>query len=109
MIRIRNLEKIFHSNRGPVLAVRGLDLEVAEGQFVVLLGPSGCGKTTTLRCVAGLERPDQGSIEIAGQVVDSVEEGTYRASVDRRAASYPEKSGQRTRFGGASVSPPGKA
>ena len=77
MIRIRNLEKIFHSNRGPVVAVRGLDLEVGEGQFVVLLGPSGCGKTTTLRCVAGLERPDQGSIEIAGQVVDSVEEGTY--------------------------------
>ena len=77
MIRIRNLEKVFHTNRGPVTAVRGVDLEVGEGQFVVLLGPSGCGKTTTLRCVAGLERPDQGSIEIDGRAVDSVEDGTY--------------------------------
>ena len=54
-----------------VRAVNKIDLEVAENEFVVLLGPSGCGKTTTLRCVAGLERPSGGSIEIAGQVVDS--------------------------------------
>ena len=77
MIRIRNLEKVFPSNRGPVLAVKGIDLDVAEGEFVVLLGPSGCGKTTTLRCVAGLERPDQGRIEISNQVVDSASEGSY--------------------------------
>ncbi|MBI2358642.1 MAG: ABC transporter ATP-binding protein [Deltaproteobacteria bacterium] len=77
MITIRNLEKVFSSNRGPVWAVKGLDLVVEEGQFVVLLGPSGCGKTTTLRCVAGLERPDRGSIEIAGRFVDSTEEGVY--------------------------------
>ena len=57
MISIRKLEKIFDSSRGPVRAVAGIDLEVAQGEFMVLLGPSGCGKTTTLRCVAGLERP----------------------------------------------------
>lgn len=83
MIRIRNLDKVFPSNRGPVWAVKAMDLEVEEGQFVVLLGPSGCGKTTTLRCVAGLERPDQGSIEIAEQVVDSAEKGVY-VSPERR-------------------------
>jgi iron(III) transport system ATP-binding protein len=50
---------------------------VAENEFVVLLGPSGCGKTTTLRCVAGLERPDGGSIEISGQLVDSANGGAF--------------------------------
>ena len=47
-----------------------IDLEVAEGDFCVLLRPSGCGKTTTLRCVAGLERPDRGEIEIGGRLVN---------------------------------------
>lgn len=77
MIRIRNLEKIFDSNRGPVRAVNGINLDVNEGEFMVLLGPSGCGKTTTLRCVAGLERPDGGTIEIDGQIVDSHESGQF--------------------------------
>jgi multiple sugar transport system ATP-binding protein len=49
-----------------IQAVQGLDLEVASGEFVVLLGPSGAGKTTTLRLVAGLERPDAGQVFIAG-------------------------------------------
>jgi len=83
VIRIRNLEKVFRSNRGQVWAVDNIDLDVGEGEFVVLLGPSGCGKTTTLRCVAGLEQPDRGSIEIAGQIVDSVTEGVY-VSPERR-------------------------
>ena len=73
IISIRGLEKTFPSNRGLVQAVQKIDLEVPENEFVVLLGPSGCGKTTTLRCVAGLERPDGGSIEIAGEIVDSAE------------------------------------
>ena len=71
IISIRGLEKTFPSDRGVVRAVNKIDLDVAENEFVVLLGPSGCGKTTTLRCVAGLERPDGGRIEIDGQVVSS--------------------------------------
>ena len=56
-------------NFGVIKAVRGLTLSVAHGEFVVLLGPTGAGKTTTLRLIAGLERPDQGSVVIQGRVV----------------------------------------
>src|SRR5215212_10150836 len=63
MIAIDNLWKTFGGPNG-VQAVRGLTLDVPPGCFYVLLGPSGCGKTTTMRCVAGLERPDAGDIFI---------------------------------------------
>ncbi|MET0941739.1 MAG: ABC transporter ATP-binding protein [Mesorhizobium sp.] len=62
-IALRGLAKDFGSTR----AVDGLDLLVADGEFVVLLGPTGAGKTTTLRLIAGLERPDSGTVHIAGQ------------------------------------------
>ncbi|WUI01323.1 ABC transporter ATP-binding protein [Spirillospora sp. NBC_00431] len=56
---------------GDVTAVDRVSLDIGDGEFVALLGPSGCGKTTTLRCVAGLESPDEGSIRLgAGIVVD---------------------------------------
>jgi iron(III) transport system ATP-binding protein len=71
MISIRQLQKSFEAQQGQVNALKGIDLEVSEGEFCVLLGPSGCGKTTTLRCVAGLERPDGGEIEISGRLVNS--------------------------------------
>ena len=54
---------------GDVVAVDGVDLEIASGEFFTLLGPSGSGKTTTLRLVAGFERPDEGRIELAGRNV----------------------------------------
>jgi iron(III) transport system ATP-binding protein len=64
-VGISGLTKIY--NDVPVL--RSLDLDIADGEFVTLLGPSGCGKTTTLRCIAGLERPDEGRIAIDGRTV----------------------------------------
>ena len=57
---------------GEVVAVDGVDLEIASGEFFTLLGPSGSGKTTTLRLIAGFERPDAGLIELAGRDVTSV-------------------------------------
>jgi multiple sugar transport system ATP-binding protein len=54
---------------GDVEAVKDLSLAIAEGEFLVILGPSGAGKTTTLRLVAGLERPDRGSVSIGGRDV----------------------------------------
>ncbi len=57
---------------GRVEVVKGLDLEIAGGEFLVLLGPSGCGKTTALRMVAGLETADEGTIRIGGRDVTHV-------------------------------------
>ena len=62
-LELRNIRKRF----GDFIAVDGVSLEVSKGQFVCLLGPSGCGKTTTLRCIAGLEDPDDGDILIGGK------------------------------------------
>ncbi|HVO92786.1 MAG TPA: ABC transporter ATP-binding protein [Terriglobales bacterium] len=69
MISIRKLCKEFTVADGKVAALKALDLEVAEGDFFVIVGASGSGKTTLLRCVAGLESPDRGEIRIAGQTV----------------------------------------
>ena len=66
-VSIRNLVKRY----GTVPAVNGINLEIAEGEFIVLLGPSGCGKTTTLRCIAGLEELTDGEIAMGGKVVSS--------------------------------------
>ena len=54
---------------GDVVAVAGIDLEIARGEFFTLLGPSGSGKTTTLRMIAGFEEPDEGTVELAGRDV----------------------------------------
>ena len=67
VIRVSGLQKLY----GDIVAVSDVDLEVEQGEVVGLLGPSGCGKTTTLRCIAGLETPSDGTIELAGRVVDS--------------------------------------
>ena len=66
------LEDVWKVFRGGVEAVRSFDLEIADGEFVVLVGPSGCGKTTVLRMVAGLERISKGSISIGDKVVNDV-------------------------------------
>ncbi|MEV0589067.1 ABC transporter ATP-binding protein [Nonomuraea sp. NPDC050310] len=62
---------------GGDFAVKNLDLTVPDGAFMCLLGPSGCGKTTTLRMIAGLEQPTDGSITVGDRVLDSVEQGLY--------------------------------
>ena len=55
---LRNVAKSF----GSVVALKAINLEIKEGEFITLLGPSGCGKTTTLRLIAGFNEPDQGQI-----------------------------------------------
>src|SRR5262249_59462326 len=82
MIRIRDLA-MSYPGAAAVPAVRGISLDIAEGAFFTLLGPSGCGKTTTLRCVAGLERPDAGEIAIGGETVFSAKAGIFVPPHDR--------------------------
>ncbi len=72
-VRLVGLQKRF----GAVPAVDGVTLHVAEGSVHTLLGPSGCGKTTTLRCIAGLERPDGGEILIGGRVMAAPARGVF--------------------------------
>ncbi|OAN35131.1 ABC transporter ATP-binding protein [Mycolicibacterium iranicum] len=71
MIEIESLERTFIARGKPVKALKGINLTVPDEKFFTLLGPSGCGKTTTLRSVAGLERPDGGTIRIGGKTVFS--------------------------------------
>jgi multiple sugar transport system ATP-binding protein len=68
-VLIKGLTKRF----GKVVAVNKVNLEVPDKKFVVLLGPSGCGKTTILRCIAGLENPEQGEIYIGDRLVNELE------------------------------------
>jgi multiple sugar transport system ATP-binding protein len=59
-----------HKRYGVVPAVRGIDLDIRDGEFTVLVGPSGCGKSTLLRTIAGLEEASEGTIEIGGEIVN---------------------------------------
>ncbi len=78
MFAIQNLRKTFDTaGQTKVRAVDGISLDVQTGKLLTLLGPSGCGKTTTLRCLAGLERPDAGRIVIANQVVFDSDKGIF--------------------------------
>ena len=75
-----------------VTAVDDLSLDVADGEFLVLLGPSGCGKSTALRMVAGLEEPTEGTIRIGGRVVNGTEPRDRDvAMVFQSHALYPHK------------------
>lgn len=77
MVNVENLIKIFQTKEGKVGAVENVSFNVASGEFFTLLGPSGCGKTTTLRCIAGLERPNRGRIQIGQQEVFSSERNVH--------------------------------
>src|SRR5215468_9867506 len=67
-VRLRKVVKRYDE----VEAVRAIDLEIADQEFVVLVGPSGCGKSTTLRMIAGLEEITEGEIWIGGDIVNDV-------------------------------------
>ena len=86
-VSMENLNKVYENG---FHAVKDMDMEVADGEFMVLVGPSGCGKTTTLRMVAGLEDVTSGTLRIGGKVVN---DGTPKerdiAMVFQNYALYP--------------------
>ena len=77
MLKIQTLIKTFRTKEKPVLACDSISLEIPDGKLFTLLGPSGCGKTSTMRCVAGLERPDEGVIQIGSRTVFSSAERIF--------------------------------
>ncbi len=81
-VRLVDVWKIF----GDFQAVKEMNLEIKDGEFMVLLGPSGCGKTTTLRMIAGLEEPSKGQIYIGDKLVADPEKGIFIPPKDRDIA-----------------------
>jgi iron(III) transport system ATP-binding protein len=78
VIEVKGLVKSFADGASArVHAVDSISFTVEEGRFYTLLGPSGCGKTTTLRCIAGLEKPDTGEIRVSGTTVFSSSSGAF--------------------------------
>jgi multiple sugar transport system ATP-binding protein len=91
-ISLKSLTKTF----GKTDVLHGISLDIADGEFVVLVGPSGCGKSTTLRMIAGLEDVSAGTIEIGGRVVNRLEPKDRNiAMVFQNYAIYPHMSVRR--------------
>lgn len=95
MLTIRGLSKEFvrpgwvHASRRSIRALDGIDLDVAAGSFTAILGPSGCGKTTLLRCIAGFEFPDTGTIDVDTSRVNG-SAGRPVAAPDRGIGIVPQ-------------------
>jgi putative ABC transport system ATP-binding protein len=75
LVSIRNLSKAYQRGPERVEVLHGIDLDIAEGDFVALMGPSGSGKTTLLNLIGGLDSPTAGQIEVAGQRIDALGSG----------------------------------
>ncbi|MFC6863953.1 ABC transporter ATP-binding protein [Halomicroarcula sp. GCM10025817] len=98
-IVLSNVRKTFGG--GSIVAAEDINLDISPDEFVVLLGPSGCGKTTTLRCISGLETPDQGTIKIGDKDVTSTKpKDRNLAFVFQSIALFPHMSvRENIRFG----------
>jgi putative ABC transport system ATP-binding protein len=81
------LEKTYDTDGVPVAALRGVDLAVAEGEFVSVMGPSGCGKSTLLHLLGGLDRPSEGEVHLGGRRVDQLSEAAW-ATLRRRQVGF---------------------
>lgn len=87
-VTIRDLQKSY----GAVQVIHGVEVDIEDGQFVVLVGPSGCGKSTLLRMIAGLEEVTGGTIRIGGRVVNNLPPSERDiATVFQNYALYPHK------------------
>lgn len=72
VIQTTNVKKTYNPNTIPVHALKGVDLEIEQGEFTAIVGPSGSGKTTLLNIIGGLDRPSEGKIEIGGQDISKL-------------------------------------
>ncbi len=88
-ISAQGLNLTFQTNDGPVHALKDVDLNIEEGEFVSFIGPSGCGKTTFLRCIAGLETPTAGALSVNGMTADEARRSRAYGYVFQHAGLYP--------------------
>jgi NitT/TauT family transport system ATP-binding protein len=88
-INFSNVERVFRQNGKEFIALKDVNLEVQDREFVAIVGPSGCGKTTCMRMAAGLEHPTSGTVSVAGEVVKNP--GPDRAVVFQAFALFPWK------------------
>ncbi len=99
-LRVQGVRKAFASAAGEVVALDGIDLEVAPGEFVCLLGPSGCGKSTLLNAVAGFSPPTAGELTALGRAVTGrplattvPEVGGEKPATALRSVDFPQPDG----------------
>ncbi|HOF52050.1 MAG TPA: ATP-binding cassette domain-containing protein, partial [Rhodoferax sp.] len=89
-IELKNVIKRYGAGKGSNQVIHGVNAQIADGEFVVIVGPSGCGKSTLLRMVAGLEEISSGEICIGGRVVNRLEPSERDiAMVFQNYALYP--------------------
>jgi putative ABC transport system ATP-binding protein len=72
LVKVSALDKVFRRGEETIHVLGGLDLEIPRGEFLALMGPSGSGKSTLLNLIGGLDRPSEGTIEVAGERVDQL-------------------------------------
>ena len=74
LVRLENVEKVFKTKAGPFTALRGVDLQIQEGEFVAIVGPSGSGKSTLINMITGIDRPTSGEVHVAGERLTGMSE-----------------------------------
>lgn len=89
VISADKLDLTFQTNDGPVHALKGVSLDIQQGDFVSFIGPSGCGKTTFLRCMADLEQPTGGTITVNGTTPELARKARAYGYVFQAAGLYP--------------------
>lgn len=89
IISAQSLDLTFDTNDGPIHALKDVNLDIHEGDFVSFIGPSGCGKTTFLRCIAGLEQASNGTLSVMGKTPDEARRDRAYGYVFQHAGLYP--------------------
>lgn len=79
MIKLRDLSKIYHTPAGEYTALRSIDLQISDGEFVAIVGKSGSGKSTLLNLVGGIDSPTSGSVEIGGKAIQGMDQNRLAA------------------------------
>src|SRR4029079_2051462 len=79
VVRVQGVSKTYYRDETPVPVLEGIDLEIAEGEFVALMGPSGSGKSTLLNLIAGIDRASSGRVEVAGSELSALSEHALAA------------------------------